>query len=88
MIYFILDPAAEAVKIGFTRSPGNRRFKQLKTGNPKPTVLLGMIPGSKTVEREIHDHFQPQWLRGEWFHYGDVVKLQVLGILQDGWPIP
>ena len=88
MIYFILDPAAAAVKIGFTRSPGNRRFKQLKTGNPKPTVLLGMIPGSKTVEREIHDHFQPQRLRGEWFHYGDVVKLQVLGILQDGWPIP
>lgn len=88
MIYFILDPAADAVKIGYTRSPGRRRFHQLKTGNPKPIVLLGMIEGSPTVEREIHDHFHPARMRGEWFHYSDVVRTQVLGIIQDGWPIP
>ena len=76
------------MKIGFTRVPGNRRFRQLKTGNPKPTVLLGMIDGSRAVEKEIHDHFHHARIRGEWFHYSYYVRIQVLGIIQDGWPIP
>ena len=88
VIYFIRDVLADAVKVGYTRKPVGLRLKQLQTGNPGELVLLGVIPGSRTVESEIHDHLRPHRIRGEWFKLSDVVSLQIESIIEDGWPIP
>jgi|ERR1700682_1403208 len=84
-IYFIRT--SSAVKIGFTTNVGNR-FLTLQTANAEPLVLLGSIPGSRSIEAELHDHFSYARLQGEWFTVSDLVMTQIEGILQDGWPIP
>jgi hypothetical protein len=65
-IYFILAPAADAIKIGFSRDP-RKRFTNLRTGSPEPLEWLGSIPGDPGDEKAIYKRFKHQRLHGEWF---------------------
>lgn len=78
MIYFIQSIESQVysrllkqgpIKIGFTDDPDLRsRFHQLRTGNPYPLRVLGVIvDGTREAERVIHREFQSQRLEGEWF---------------------
>ena len=86
VVYFILDPNGDAIKIGWTRSAVKKRLAQLRTGNSRRLLILGTIPGSQAIEAKIHDHFQQHRTNGEWFRYKAVMD-DVMQIIRKGWPI-
>lgn len=65
-IYFIQQGDSDLVKIGFT-SNIQRRFRELQTASPYPLLLLGLMPGSKEVEKQIHGTFEHLRQKREWF---------------------
>jgi len=65
-IYFIQSGEHGPIKIGYSNKPA-RRVPELQTGNPKELLLRGVIPGDLTVERKLHERFEPARIRGEWF---------------------
>jgi hypothetical protein len=54
------------IKIGVARNP-IRRLAQMRTGNPAPIRLLGVIRGNTQTELEIHNLFAAENVAGEWF---------------------
>lgn len=54
------------VKIGWSSRVGSR-LADLQTGNPEPIRLLGVLPGGRLKERQLHEKFADVRLSGEWF---------------------
>jgi len=69
MIYFILDRAGNAVKIGYTRDQRSlaARVVDLQIGNPRQLELLFAIPGGRAGEKFLHRMLRSSRLCGEWF---------------------
>ncbi len=65
-VYFMAAPALGVVKIGYSTNPGER-FIDLDGMAPTPLKLLFVIEGPPLLEREMHDRFWVQRVRGEWF---------------------
>lgn len=63
-IYIISD--GEYIKIGISSDP-EERLKNLQTGNPRELELLTCFPGSKILEKELHNLFESCEGVGEWF---------------------
>lgn len=68
-VYFIR--ASEAVKVGWTRFPIQRRLAALRNGNHEPLRLIGTVPGGAEEERAIHAILKKRRLCGEWFLLND-----------------
>lgn len=68
MVYFVLDPAASAIKIGYS-AKSMKRLPGLQTGNSTELQLLGEIPGTRQRESELHERFLSLRVRGEWFRF-------------------
>lgn len=66
MIYFIRDPLARRVKIGFAKDPWNR-LRNIQTGCSTDLELAGVMPGEAADERVLHRQFASYHVRGEWF---------------------
>jgi hypothetical protein len=64
--YIYAIECGDAVKIGFARDPINRSY-DLAIGSPHAQKLLGFIEGMSGQERELHQCFSAQRIRGEWF---------------------
>lgn len=65
--YTYLFKAGGAYKIGVTQDIP-QRIRALQTGNPHPIVLVCfMITIVGAVEKELHKHFNPDRMQGEWF---------------------
>lgn len=73
MIYFILSSEINAVKIGFTTNV-EQRLSVLQTGSPHELKLVKVISGSPRKEKQLHKKFAEYNIRGEWFHWNDVIK--------------
>jgi hypothetical protein len=56
----------EPVKIGWARDP-SRRLKTLQTARHSELTLLGVIPGTRHLENELHRKLRRARLVGEWF---------------------
>lgn len=54
------------VKIGVSRDPRGR-LAQLQRNHQRTLRLVGVVPGGREVERQIHERFASSRLRGEWF---------------------
>jgi hypothetical protein len=78
-IYFILDEAANAVKIGISDSP-DRRLKEFQSTNPHPLKLLKVI-GNSTFDDEqgLHQRFAKSAMNSEWFNYSEEIKTFISG---------
>lgn len=63
-VYFA--QADDRIKIGWSKQV-SARLASLQTGCPSPIRLLGTIPGSRAVERRLHEQFASLRLSGEWF---------------------
>lgn len=63
-IYFIEDPAARAIKIGYSANVG-RRLQELQISSATPLRLLGVMPGTIYQEQRLHQMFDH--MHGEWF---------------------
>lgn len=66
MIYFIQSGAGGPIKIGWTEYI-LQCMKELNTGNPNELHFLAFIPAPRIMEKELHNHFKPFKLKGEWF---------------------
>lgn len=66
-VYFVLHPAAERVKVGFTVRSVDVRLRELSTGAGMALHLLGSIPGTMELEQEIHQGLADHRIYGEWF---------------------
>lgn len=72
MIYFVHNPSASAVKIGYSADPW-RRLGDLLTGSVSPLHLIGAIPGGRDVEARLHREFWLSRISREWFQSGPVL---------------
>ncbi|RXH28624.1 hypothetical protein XH99_14450 [Bradyrhizobium nanningense] len=73
VVYLISTDNPEFVKIGFSTSL-ERRLKQLRTASHvEPTIHL-TIPGTVSLERELHRRFQSARHSREWFRLTDDIK--------------
>jgi hypothetical protein len=75
VIYFLHNPAAAAIKIGFSQ----RAMKRIRThrfNHLEPLYLIGITAGNRVNERAIHSMLMEHRLRGEWFKTApEVVQL-------------
>lgn len=69
-IYFIR--CQQFVKIGIADSVA-KRLCSIQTGNPYTLELLNSfsVTQARQVEHSLHEHFDAQWQRGEWFTLTD-----------------
>lgn len=66
MIYFIQNAVNKAIKIGFSQDV-DKRLVQLRCATPDELALIGVIPGSMSDEKALHQQFKRYRLSGEWF---------------------
>ncbi len=67
VVYFIQCDNSDAfIKIGRTESR-QCRMQTLQTGCPYKLILLATVPGSNTLEHQLHVRFASSHLHGEWF---------------------
>lgn len=64
-VYFMAAGQGD-IKIGWARDP-DKRLRELQVGNPKRLKILGVIPGSRLTEKEIHRYYAAARVTGEWF---------------------
>jgi hypothetical protein len=69
-LYFIATPAHGPIKIGVSVRPTSR-LRQLQTSNAVPLTMLLAMPGTKAVERYVHERFAETHMTGEWFQRTD-----------------
>jgi len=71
LVYFILDRASDAIKIGYTTGDVMQRLRALQTGNPQGLEVLGCLSNqSMATEAAIHALFKHLNISGggtEWF---------------------
>jgi hypothetical protein len=67
-IYFFLDDAANAVKIGFSQNVP-QRFQCIERSRGSRLKLLGQVAGSIREERQLHARFAAHRIEQEWFTY-------------------
>ena len=69
-VYFISWGEENPVKIGWSHTVG-KRLISLQTSFPFDLKVLGVIPGYERLEKEIHQLFSEDRIRGEWFRWTD-----------------
>lgn len=73
VVYLISTDNPEFVKIGFTTRL-DHRLKSLRTASHvEPTIHL-TIPGTRTLEGEVHTRFEAARYSREWFRLTDEIK--------------
>ena len=65
-IYFIQSNRSGYIKIGFTKDV-RARFMSLQRNNPEELILLGVMEGSPSREKRLHEDFTAHKIRGEWY---------------------
>jgi excisionase family DNA binding protein len=75
-IYFIQAGDAGPIKIGYTLNSVANRLAGIQTGNHEELRIIGVMPGGRATEAEIHEQIAQHRIRGEWFHpHADVFAL-------------
>ncbi len=73
-VYFV--EGAGAIKIG-TSTDVRSRLSTLQIASPYELTLLVTIPGDHERERALHDRFDRERLRGEWFRGDGELRMLV-----------
>ena len=63
-VYFIVS--GMKVKIGYATNL-RMRLDQMQTGSPHYLYVIGILPGGRREEFDLHDRFDAYRFRGEWF---------------------
>lgn len=82
VIYFVLCPNIDRVKIGYTRDL-KTRLLGFETSLPIDFKLLGTLQGDVNMERKIHKYLGNYRTKGEWFSYSHCKNI-INKILLDG----
>ncbi len=73
-VYFIQAGRKGPIKIGVAKDP-SARFFDIQAACPLKLKIIGVMPGKRCLEADLHRRFRPQRLRGEWFHPSDELIL-------------
>lgn len=73
-VYFLETSAAGPIKIGWAKDP-IKRANQLQTGHPEELTLIGVLPGSRHLEGNLHQRLSIGRLSGEWFERGRTLRV-------------
>ena len=65
-VYFLRAGKTGPIKIGYTKGFAPA-LPQMQRGNHEPLVILSVIDGDMSKEKEFHRRFAAWRLRGEWF---------------------
>lgn len=76
VVYFIEAIGLNAIKIGMSRQV-EYRFDAIQACCPAELRLLGTVPGSKQLERQLHKRFVLLRVRGEWFSATDGLRRDI-----------
>lgn len=71
-VYAIAD-AQGSVKLGYTKNP-TLRLESLQISRPDKLRILGVIPGDRRDEANLHTRFSAYRCSGEWFRHEGVVS--------------
>lgn len=71
-VYLIQGEHRTPVKVGYAKEP-RKRLSQLQTGSYTQLHVLDLVPGSQSVERDLHKRLAPHSVRGEWFKWRDAI---------------
>jgi len=63
-VYFVSAPGR--IKIGYTVNPDDR-LEKLRQVDMEELVVIGIIDGTRRLERHLHKELSPFRLKGEWF---------------------
>lgn len=77
LVYFIWHPRGFC-KIGYSLSGlPTERLSALQCGSPYELQVIYYIRAVDpfALERDLHEHFQDIWVRGEWFSFGQTIRL-------------
>lgn len=74
LIYFITD--GDAVKVGLAKSAkgARARLKNLQEANSTRLRIIAEFRGDVTLEKDLCRRLAPEWIRGEWFKDGDMLR--------------
>lgn len=68
IIYLMHITGTDSYKIGHGKSPEKRR-SELQVGSPSVITIIVQVPGTIYDEWELHQEFEDQHIRGEWFKF-------------------
>ncbi len=75
-VYFVSTDADGApVKVGYTDGAIEHRLQSLQTGAPSRLVVIGCVPGARSLERTLHRELAAHRLHGEWFERGPALAV-------------
>lgn len=91
-VYFMQERISGCIKIGTTIDPFRRR-REIKFRRSRTRDFIGIMPGTRALERELHERFAATRVEGEWFrpsadlfkyikHYAYWPTLEVLAMVQ------
>lgn len=68
-VYFFQEDGPDGyIKIGYTEQIDVRdRLDHIQTGNARKVNVIGVMPGTRLLERALHDQFASSRCVGEWF---------------------
>jgi hypothetical protein len=70
-VYFIGSTELGAVKIGAAKNP-HKRLESLQTSSPYELTLYLVIQNANEIkEKQLHELFKEDRLKGEWFKLSD-----------------
>lgn len=67
VVYFLLSPEVERVKIGHTEAWDGKRIIDLQMANAAVVEPVAYLRGTATIERAVHALFREHRHHGEWF---------------------
>ncbi|WP_456761175.1 GIY-YIG nuclease family protein [Bradyrhizobium sp. USDA 4011] len=73
VVYLISTDNLEFVKIGFTRCL-EHRLRSLRTASHVEPIIRLTIPGTQSLERELHTRFAASRTNREWFRLTDDIR--------------
>jgi hypothetical protein len=76
-VYFIESVELCRIKIGYSSCHPQHRLSCMITGSADELRLLGWVPGSRLLEKRLHDRFAQQRVRGEWFTISDDLRAYI-----------
>jgi hypothetical protein len=74
VIYFILNPETNNVKIGYTAGNIKSRLANIQTGNSVLLSVIATISGELQDEAVYHEKFTEYRQQGEWFYFGEKIR--------------
>ena len=69
-VYIIHCKDLATIRIGYSDNPF-ARLSQLQMGNSSELSIVSVFKGGREEEAELHDRFELNGVRGEWFSVDD-----------------